>query len=149
MVKRRIIDCNDRPLFVTTNTRDRSPIFSNAAFAQEAIDQIYRTQQLHPFLLFGFVIMPDHCHFLLNVLEPVTISQIMNTYKSGLAHQIGQGTLWQPRYDLRIPQNGWKVLDYIDQNPVKAGLCATAKDYPWSSASGKYDVTRLDDSLKA
>ncbi|MBP9773569.1 MAG: transposase [Candidatus Peribacteraceae bacterium] len=91
MVKRRIIDCSDRPLFITTNTRDRLPIFSNPAFAQEAIDQIYRAQLLHPFFLFGFVIMPDHCHFLLNVPSPGTISQIMNTYKSGLAHQIGQG----------------------------------------------------------
>ena len=28
----------------------------------------------------------------------------------------------------------WQKLEYIHQNPVRAGLCITAKDYYWSSA---------------
>lgn len=87
--------------------------------------------------------MPDHCHILLNVPAPETISQVMTTYKSGLAHQIGLGKIWQPRYDLRIPKDPWKVLSYIHQNPVKAGIVHREKEYPWSSASERFDVSPL------
>ena len=102
--------------------------FLNAAFAQEAIDQIYRTQQLHPFLLFGFVIgCRIICHFLFECSGAGHHFANYEYPKSGLAHQMGQGTLWQPRYDLRIPQNKLKVLDYIDQKSSQSGLCATTK----------------------
>ncbi len=100
-------------MFVTTNTKNRRPVFANPAHASEAIDLLYRLQNLHPFLLFGFVIMPDHCHFLLNVPAPYTISKLMNAYKTGLTFDIGIGAFWQPRFDVRIPNNGHAALQYI------------------------------------
>ncbi len=129
---------------MTTNTTYRRPIFKNPAHASEAIDRLYRIQNLHPFFIFAFVIMPDHCHFLLNVPEPYTISKLMNTYKTGLTFDIGIGAFWQPRFDVRVPDNGYKTIQYIHENPVKADLASSAQEYPWSSASGKYDVTDLD-----
>ncbi len=140
---RRRIEKNDCMMFVTTNTLHREPLFTNPAYAREAVEHLYRTQQLHPFFLFGFVIMPDHCHFLLNIPKPETISQVMTTYKSGLAHQIGLGKIWQPRYDLRLPNDSRKVLEYIHQNPVQAKIVDTAEEYPWSSACERFDVTSL------
>ncbi len=134
---------NDVLMFVTTNTKDRRPIFANPAYASEAVDCLYRLQGIHPFFLFGFVIMHNHCHFLLNIPAPYTISQFMNSYKTGLTFDIGIGPLWQPRYDLRVPDDGWSTLRYIHENPVKAGLAASADAYRWSSASGKYDVSVL------
>lgn len=143
-MRRRRIEKNDCIMFVTTNILHREPLFTNPANAREAVEHIYRTQQLHPFFLFGFVIMPDHCHILLNVPAPETISQVINTYKSGLAHQLGLGPIWQARYDLRLPNDSWKVLEYIHQNPVQAKIVGAAEEYPWSSACGKFDVTSLE-----
>lgn len=97
---------NDVLMFVTTNTLARRPIFADPAYASEAIDCLYRLQTVHPFFLFGFVIMPDHCHFLLNVPAPYTIAKLMNAYKTGLTFDIGIGSLWQARYDLRVPDDG-------------------------------------------
>ncbi len=71
----------------------------------------------------------------------------MSAYKSGLTFDLGIPKIWQSKFDLRIPNDCWKVLNYIHQNPVKAQLCEKAEDYPWSSASGKWEVTRLDDNL--
>ena len=130
-------------MFVTTNTKNRRPIFDNPAYAAEAIDRLYRMQNLHPFFLFGFVIMPDHCHFLLNIPAPYTMSQFMNSYKTGMTFDLGIGSFWQPRYDLRTPDDGWAALRYIYENPVKAGLAFAPEEYRWSSASGKYDVSIL------
>ena len=135
---------NDVLMLVTTNTMHRTPVFSNPAYASEAIDRLYRVQNLHPFFIFAFVIMPNHCHFLLNVPAPYTIAKLMNTYKTGLTFDIGIGAFWQPRFDVRVPDHGYETLRYIHENPVKAGLVLSAQDYPWSSASGKYDVSDLE-----
>ncbi len=142
MLKRRLIQ-NEMPMLVTTNVKGRREIFVRDGYAREAIDHLYRIQVFHPFFLYAFVIMPDHCHFLLRVCEPEKISRVMNVYKSGLAHQIGAGPIWQPRYHLEIVRNLGQVISYIHLNPVEAGIVHHASDYPWSSASGKWDVTQL------
>ena len=134
---------NDVPMLITTNVADRKPMFRNPAFAREAIDVLYRVQELRPFFLFGFVVMPDHCHFLLNVPEPGSVSTIMKHYKMGVSHSIGLGPIWQPRFHMRIVRNIGKALRYVHLNPVRAGLAEHAEGYPWSSASGQWDVKEL------
>lgn len=130
-------------MMITTNVLDREPLFANATFAREAIECLYRVQVLYPFFLYAFVIMPDHCHFLVRVAPPETIGRIMNTYKSGLTFDLGISKLWQRRYHLQITAYPDQTKHYIHQNPIKAGLVEVAEDYPWSSASGKWDITGL------
>ncbi|OGJ65560.1 hypothetical protein A3A67_00240 [Candidatus Peribacteria bacterium RIFCSPLOWO2_01_FULL_51_18] len=131
-------------MFVTTNTLHRKPVFKDPAFAREAIESLYRIQQDHPFLLFGFVIMPDHNHFLLQIPAPYTISKLMNLYKTSLTFNLGIGAFWQPRFDLRIPEKPHQTLRYIHENPVKAGIVESANVYPWSSASGKWETSMME-----
>ncbi len=131
-------------MFVTTNVLDRRPIFADPACAREAIECLYRVQSMHPFLLYAFVIMPDHCHILMQVLPPNTVSKIMTAFKSGLTFDIGVPKLWQPRFYVRIVEkNIEKVISYVHQNPVKAGLCDMPQEYLWSSAYGKWDVSEI------
>lgn len=134
---------NDVTMFITTNTLKRRPIFSNPAFARKAVDQICRLQERFLFMLFGFVIMPDHQHFLLHVRSPSTISTLMNVYKTGMTFELGIGAFWQPRFDLRVPSDCFAVLEYIHQNPVKAGFVEKAEEYPWSSASGRWEISQM------
>ena len=131
-------------MLITTNVKDRLPLFLDAAYAREAIEVLYRVQELHIFFLYGFVIMPDHCHLLIRITEEIKMSKIMNRFKMGLSHSIGKGPIWQARFDCRIVRDPWRALKYIHQNPVKAGLCIKPEDYPWSSASGKWDVMELE-----
>lgn len=130
-------------MFVTTNVLARKQVFKNPVYAREAVECLYRLQTLHPFFIYGFVIMPDHCHFLLRAMPPYEISRLMASYKTGLVSDLGMHKLWQPRFDLRIPDNSYACLNYIDLNPVRAGLAERAEDYPWSSASNKWDVSQL------
>ncbi len=142
MTQRRRVQ-NERLMHITTNTYYADPIFRKDAHAREAIECLYRIQKLYPFLIYGFVIMPDHCHFLLYVLAPAKISQIMNSYKSGLTFDIGIPKIWQPRFHMTLPKDGRKVLKYIHDNPVEACLVKKPEDFPWSSASGNWDVAEL------
>ena len=36
-----------------------------------------------------------------------------------------------------------RVLQYIHENPVKAGLCDRPEAYPWSSASGMWEISLM------
>ena len=134
---------NEAVMLITTNTIHRKPFFAKDVNARETIETLYRVQELHPFYLYGFVIMPDHCHFLMKVLEPETISKVMNVFKSGVTFNLGIPKIWQSRFHMRIPKNLEGALHYIHRNPVKAGLVPEPDAYPWSSASGKWDVVEL------
>lgn len=131
-------------MLITSVTKNREPLFRNDVYAREAIDALYRTQNIQPFFLHGFVIMPNHCHILLYVLEPGSISKIMNSYKTGVSNGIGIGPIWQKRFHIRLVGDGSKALQYIHLNPIRAGLCDDTSGYPWSSASGKWDISDLD-----
>lgn len=128
-------------MFITTNTLDRKKIFADPANAREVIDVLYRVQELHPFFLYSFVIMPNHVHLLMSVPDGGSISKIINRFKMGVSHSLGQGPIWQPRFYMKLVGNLWNVTRYIHRNPVKAGLTKNPEDYPWSSAGGKWDVT--------
>lgn len=134
---------NEQTMFVTTNIRDREHLFENDVYAREAIETLYRVQQIHPFFLYGFVIMPNHCHLLLRVPTPGSISKIINVWKGCTSMNIGLGPIWQPRFHMKIPNDSQATLRYIHLNPVRADLVEASEDYPWSSASGKWDVTDL------
>lgn len=131
---------NQRMMFVTTNTLDRVPVFSDSACARSAVEALYFIQERHPFFLYGFVIMPDHCHLLVNVVAESGISPFMRDYKRRVSFLIGKGPIWQSRFHLEFPKDCSATLTYIHQNPLRKGLCTRAEDYPWSSASGKWDT---------
>ena len=40
---------NEALMLITTNTQHRRKVFADSAYAKEAVDSLYRTQQLHPF----------------------------------------------------------------------------------------------------
>jgi REP element-mobilizing transposase RayT len=97
-------------------------LFKDPVFAREAVECLYRIQMFNPFFLFGFVVMPDHCHFLLHVPEHGSISYIMQMYKRAVSFNVGMGSIWQTRFHLRVPDNAAEALKYIHLNPIRAGL---------------------------
>ncbi|MSR87276.1 hypothetical protein EXS70_03845 [Candidatus Peribacteria bacterium] len=130
-------------MFITTNSAKRWKIFSEPPCARIAVETLFSIQDFYPFFLHGFVIMPDHCHLLMRVPEGGSISKIIGVYKRAVTFNIGRGPIWQSRFYVKIPTNPGRVLHYIHQNPVAAGLCTRPEEYPWSSASGKWDVHQL------
>lgn len=134
---------SQRMMLVTTITKSRLPIFSDAACARTAIETLYNIQNHYPFFLYAFVIMHDHCHILLNVPEGGSISKIMHAFKRATAFNIGKGPIWQSRFHIRIIENIDNAIKYIHQNPLRKRLCEYERNYPWSSASGKWDVMEL------
>ena len=130
-------------MLVTTCTNSRDPVFADSACARIAVETLYSIQDFYPFYLYGFVIMPDHCHFLLRMPEGGSVSKMMNVYKRAVTFNLGIKYIWQARFHIRMPHDPIAALQYVHRNPVKKNLCMTPEDYPWSSASGKWDVAEL------
>jgi putative transposase len=131
-------------MLVTTVLKDRRKLFYNPAFAREAVECLYRTMEIHPVFLHGFAVMPDHIHLLIHPIEPMNVSLFMNRYKTNISRSISIGPIWQRRFHVRIANDAFAALDYIHHNPCLDGLCDSPDQYPWSSASGMWDVSPLD-----
>lgn len=134
---------SDATFFVTTCTKDRKPIFLDTAYAREAVETLYKVQALHPFDLYSFVIMPDHCHFHFYIPKNESVSNIMCSYKSAVVMNTGLERIWQRRFHVRLPTSNCGVKRYVHMNPVLAGLVEHPEDYKWSSASGLWKVEPL------
>ncbi|MBE7219603.1 MAG: transposase [Caulobacteraceae bacterium] len=81
------------------------------------------------------VLMPDHLHALIAFPEPAKMSTVIGNWKRW--HTRRHGVQWQDGYfDHRIRDEGGNAqfkskLEYILNNPVKAGLCERPEDWPW------------------
>jgi REP element-mobilizing transposase RayT len=93
--------------------------------------------------LAAWVIMPNHVHVLLTPLEHEHLPEINHSIKSYTAQRANKilqrkGQFWQhesfDRY-IRDLRHYAAVIKYIENNPVKAGLCHRPQDWQFSSAS--------------
>jgi REP-associated tyrosine transposase len=140
--------------FVTTDTWERHALFVNTALASTVVEQIVTCRDRGFYKLHAFALMPEHLHILLTPSDETTIEKAMQMIKGGSAHQIGierpqAFPIWHRSFHdrwIRDAEQFWQAKSYIEQNPVKARLVATAEQYPWSSANGKVilDISRYE-----
>jgi len=92
--------------------------------------------------LSAWVVMPNHIHLLATRFENYTLADIMQSLKSITSHKANRmlkrtGQFWMPDYFDRYIRNAehfGRTVRYIENNPVKARLCAKPEDWPFSSA---------------
>ncbi|MBR7028264.1 MAG: transposase [Bacteroidaceae bacterium] len=93
--------------------------------------------------LIRWCIMPNHVHMLLEIPKWQTLSNIMHSIRSFTAHEANKklqrrGKFWMEEYFdryIRTEHHMVYAIDYIDYNPVKAGLVSSPKEWPWCSAA--------------
>jgi putative DNA methylase len=92
--------------------------------------------------LHAWCVMPNHVHVLLTPGPGFALSAIVHAWKSFTAKAINrvlrrQGRLWWEEYfdrAIRDDEHFERARWYIEENPVKAMLCAAPSDWPFSSA---------------
>ncbi len=90
----------------------------------------------------AWVVMPNHVHALFTPLPGHTFSEILHSWKSYTSNEAKRlmarsGEFWYPDYFDRFVRNSThfaRAVDYIEMNPVAAGLCLRPEDWPYSSA---------------
>jgi len=104
--------------------------------------------------LIAYVIMPSHCHIVFATGDvtglrghDVSRERITQSLKRYTAKQCNRllgrrGEFWQPEsYDRVVRDDAEleRIVLYVEQNPVKAGLCQRPEEWSFSSASRGQD----------
>ena len=101
----------------------------------------YNAVTLQHYALHAFVVMPNHVHLL--ATPSVPLPKLMKSLKGITAKRANAilaltgNRFWQEEsYDrlVRNQQEFENIRNYIEANPVRAGLAREASEYRWSSA---------------
>ncbi|MBI1914271.1 MAG: hypothetical protein HYS12_05975 [Planctomycetes bacterium] len=124
----------------------------------------------HRYDVWAYVVMPSHMHWVFRPRDDWLVSlgeevkkrppreRIMHTLKLRTSLECNkargkQGTFWQDEsYDHcpRDKEELGRIVEYVEMNPVKAGLVATAEEWPYSSARQRKEqgLSYLDPLLR-
>jgi REP element-mobilizing transposase RayT len=94
--------------------------------------------------LIAWCIMPNHVHGVIETQPGWPLSTVAQPWKSYTAHTSNQvlgrsGAFWFREYHdrfIRDERHLAHAVEYVEQNPVKAGLVGSRELWRWSSAWG-------------
>jgi putative transposase len=129
------------PHHVIQRGNNRQAIFSDPADYQTLLDLLDENARRWGVAIHAYVLMGNHFHLLVTPQTADALPQMMQAVGRRYVRyfndrQQRSGTLWEGRYKSTVIQAERYLLAcmaYIDLNPVRAGMVAQARDYPWSS----------------
>ncbi len=132
-----------RTFFVTTRTYMGRRLFQVDRNAELLVDVLRACAAR--FRIHDFVVMPEHVHLLLSVEGDLSVEKAMQFIKGGFSYRIKKelryaGEVWQRGFsEVRVndDESFRSYREYIAQNPVQAGLVASAEMYRWCFESLK------------
>jgi REP element-mobilizing transposase RayT len=92
--------------------------------------------------MLAWCLMPNHVHVVIETVAGHSLSDIVASWKSFTSHKanarLGRtGRFWHADYFDRFMRNEAhlaQTIEYVELNPMKAGLVARASDWAWGSA---------------
>ena len=145
--------------YLTSVCHDRLPIFRTPAIAQVACDALAEAQRSAGFLLFAYVLMPDRQHLITDNARTISdtlkftngiIARRVIDYLKANNHDESLAKLriqtQNRNYRFALYQhhpNAFEIygedtlmqkVNYVHQNPVRAGLVEHPNDFMYSSA---------------
>ena len=129
------------PYFITTVTDKRKKVFTDKLACELLINVLTYNKFYCDYSVYGFVIMPDHLHLILQPHGTMEISQIIKKNKANFTRYYNKmnnskGTIWQPGfYDrgLKGMKSVKETLEYIHNNPLRKSLVDDIREYEYSS----------------
>ena len=125
--------------FVTCCVKDRRAVFVDPTMIQVLSFEILRTCERRQFAVLAYVFMPDHLHALLEGRTSSSflpgVMQVIRKRTTIAVQSFVPGCLWQSGYYervLRRDEHTKTVIEYILNNPIRAGLVKNVRDYPFS-----------------
>lgn len=130
-----------RTFFFTSRTNGGRALLQTERMANLFIDVLRSYMKAKRFKVHEFVVMPDHVHVLLSLGPEISIEKAAQLMKGNFSFRAKRelGVTWE------IWQKGLSEVqiltedsfihhqNYIDENPVKAGLARSADEYPYCS----------------
>ena len=127
--------------FLTTKTENDIMIFNDPKNCKMLLITLEYFKIILDYRLYGFCIMPNHLHLVIHPVGVYNFSYIMKMVKGSFARKLNKtngktGKIWQRGfYDecIRDKLHLLRVLEYMHNNPLKAGLVTSPEEYLFSS----------------
>lgn len=149
--------------FVTTKAERHAHIFKRESIIRIILDSLHYLRTSGRMKLYVFVIMPNHIHLIVKLIQEYMLSDMIRDFKRHTARQIirqfmaqqessklellqdlnkdsrQEYKVWEDRYDARDVFSREfleQKMEYIHHNPCQPhwNLATLPEDYPWSSA---------------
>jgi REP element-mobilizing transposase RayT len=142
-------------LFITTTVLDFVHAFHRHEVRDGMLFALARECRLARATLYGYVVMPHHVHMVVRLHEKMNGPEFMKDFKREIGRSVVKlltegelrqfdeqrglngNTFWKYSFrsvQLLGPGMFWQKMNYMHQNPVKAGYVEQAEDYRWSRA---------------
>ncbi len=93
--------------------------------------------------IWAYCLMPNHVHFIAIPEREDSLASLFGKTHARYSKRVNQakewrGHLWQQRFHSVVMDEPHVLaaVRYVELNPVRAGLCSLAEEWPWSSARG-------------
>ncbi len=129
------------PLHIILRGNNREPIFGKDEDYQFFKESLRDAAKRHDLSAHAYVFMTNHIHLLASPGSeesvPKTMQSVGRRYVQYFNFRYRRtGTLWEGRYRATVVDAEhylFECMRYIELNPVRAGMVAHPRGYPWSS----------------
>jgi REP-associated tyrosine transposase len=135
-------------------TRAITSMFTDAVEREYFLHLLAKVIAKHGWICHAYCLMGNHFHLLIETPQPnlaLGMRELNSAYACWFNHRHGRrGPLCEQRYGAVLIERESHLLEvarYIVLNPVRAGLCKRAEDWPWSSYRATAGLTRTPSFL--
>jgi REP element-mobilizing transposase RayT len=127
---------------VTSRGVARSPIFRDPLDYLALRSQLREVMRKFAWNVYAYCLMPNHYHLIVET-DREHLSAGMHRLNFLYAQRFNRrhdraGHLFQNRFAAYVIESDEHLLNsigYVSQNPVRAGLCDAAADWPWAASA--------------
>ena len=128
------------PHHVTQRGNRRQQTFFEEADYLAYIDILSALKDRAKVDIWAYCLMPNHVHFVAVPQQEQSLAKLFGAAHHRYARRVNvinewQGHLWQERFRSSVmdEEHLLAAVRYIELNPVRAGICAAAENWRWSS----------------
>ena len=122
--------------FITFSCYGRKPYLASPAARELFETSLEKMRRKYLFAVFGYVVMPEHVHLLVNEPAHFPLARALQALKISVSVQQSERPFWLRRYydrNVRTAEETTEKLRYLHRNPVSRGLVEKPEDWQWSS----------------
>jgi len=143
---------NRNPIyFVTATTHKRAKILARSSI-RDAIERFAEEGPDRGAWLGAYVLMPDHLHAFVALDDrEISLSTWMKSLKGALSKMFRESAQESPHWQkgffdhiLRSRESYSQKWHYVRENPVRAGLVASWKDWPYQGEPHRLEYRHRD-----
>ena len=133
------------PHHITQGGSRRQLIFFEDADYRAYLSLIQRFKAAAGVDIWAYCFLPNHVHFVAVPARADSLAKLLRVVQHRYARRINEargwcGHLWQEHFHSFVMDEPHLLaaVRYVEQNPVRSGLCERADGWPWSSIHAHY-----------